>query len=156
MTNGWKNDDAPLSLPPRGSRRRRPWPGNMLVHEENFVRFRGRWVAKGAAFLVLAFALLALLSFVVMGLWNALIPGLFRGPVLSFWQAAGLLVLSKILFGGLRRGHGWHGHRWRREMWLRKWESMTPEERERLRTRFRCGPWDVPGDSRSPDQQTKP
>jgi Ca2+/H+ antiporter, TMEM165/GDT1 family len=124
------------------------------------VRFRGRWVAKGAAFLGLILGVLALLSFVVMGLWNALIPGLFRGPVLTFWQAAGLLVLSKILFGGLRRGHGWHHGRqhWRGEMWRRKWESMTPEERERLRARFRdrCGGWGGSEEPQSPGEQTKP
>jgi hypothetical protein len=121
------------------------------------VRFRGRWVAKGAAFLVLVLALIAVLSFVVMSLWNALIPGLFHGPLLTFWQAAGLLVLSKILFGGFRGrgGHGWHGRhgRWRGEMWRRKWESMTPEERDRLRVRFkRCG-W---GSAEPPGEQTKP
>lgn len=109
------------------------------------MRFRGRYVAKGAAFLVLALALVALLSLVVMSLWNALIPSLFHGPVLRFWQAAGLFVLSRILFGGLRPrgGHGWQGgRRWKQNMWRRHWESMTPEERERLRARFnkhRCG-----------------
>jgi hypothetical protein len=102
-------------------------------------------VGKGAAFLVAVLALIALLSYVVMRLWNALIPDLFHGPLLGFWQAAGLLVLCKILFGGLRgrHGHGWHQHRgWRRELWRQKWASMTPEERERLRGKFRnrwCG-----------------
>jgi hypothetical protein len=122
------------------------------------VRFRGRWVAKGAAFLVLVPALIAVLSWVVMSLWNALIPALFHGPLVTFWQAVGLLVLSKILFGGFRgRGghHGWHGHgRWRRQMWREKWESMTPEERDRLRAKFRgrCG-W---GSAEPPAEQTKP
>ena len=110
------------------------------------MRFRGRWVAKGAAFLVFALAFVALVSFVVMSLWNALIPSLFHGPVLQFWQAVGLLILSRILFGGFRghhRGHGWHGPGggWRGRMWRQHWESMTPEERERLRAKFkhRCG-----------------
>ena len=123
------------------------------------MRFRGRWwVAKGAAFLVLVPALIAVLSWVVMSLWNALIPALFHGPLVTFWQAAGLLVLSKILFGGFRgRGghHGWHGHgRWRGQMWREKWESMTPEERDRLRAKFRgrCG-W---GSAEPPAEQTKP
>ncbi|HVW70714.1 MAG TPA: hypothetical protein VHB68_17170 [Steroidobacteraceae bacterium] len=107
------------------------------------MRFRGRWVAKGAGILVLILAVVALLGFVVMSLWNALVPGLFHGPLLGFWQALGLLLLCRILFGGLRGRPGWHGRaRWNRE-WRRRWESMTPEERERLRTRFkhRCGPW---------------
>jgi hypothetical protein len=105
------------------------------------MRFRGRWVAKGAAFVVFALALLAVLSFGVMSLWNAIIPHLFSVPTLDFWQAAGLLILCRILFGGWRRG-GWHSHGgWRARMWRQHWESMTPEERERLRARFkhRCG-----------------
>jgi hypothetical protein len=90
-----------------------------------------------------ALAFVAVLSFVVMSLWNALIPELFRLPALDFWQAAGLLILSRILFGGLRGRGGWHGHGgWRRHMWQRQWDNMTPEERERLRAKFkhhRCG-----------------
>jgi hypothetical protein len=121
------------------------------------VRFRGRWVAKGAAFVVMALAFVAVLSFVVLSLWNALVPSLFHGPTLVFWQAVGLLILCRILFGGFRGrgGHGWHGHSgWRERMWRRDWESMTPEERERLRARFkqRCG-WSAtepPADQANP------
>lgn len=120
------------------------------------MRFRGKWVAKGAAFLVLGLAFIAVLSWVVMGLWNALIPSLFHGPQLQFGQALGLLILSRILFGGFRGRGGWHGH-WRERMWRRHWESMTPQEREHLRARFkhRCG-WD-PGEMppEQPKQQTQ-
>ena len=96
--------------------------------EEMIVR-RHFWV-KGLAFLILAPAFVAAVSFVVMLLWNALIPSLFAGPVLTFWKAAGLLVLCRILFGGLR-GHGGHG--WRHRAWHRRWQRMSPEERERFR-----------------------
>jgi hypothetical protein len=91
---------------------------------------------KGLAFLVLAPAFVAALSFVVMLLWNALVPGLFSGPVIGFWQAAGLLVLSRILFGGFRgRGGpgGWRQHWAQHERWSR----MSPEERERFREKAR-------------------
>jgi hypothetical protein len=112
------------------------------------VRFRGRWVAKGAAFVVFALAFVAVLSFVVMSLWNAIIPTLFHLPALQFWQAVGLFILCRILFGGFRGRHGWHGHGhggWRQHM-RQRWESMSPEERERMRAKFkhRCG-WD-PGE----------
>jgi hypothetical protein len=87
-----------------------------------------------------AIAVLALLALAVMLLWNSLVPELFRGPSLQYWQAFGLLLLSRILFGGLRGRGGWHGH-WRQRMWRERWESMTPEERARLREQFqgRCG-----------------
>jgi hypothetical protein len=95
---------------------------------------------KGIAIVLLIAAVLAIAGFVVMSLWNWLIPSLFAGPVLSFWQAIGLLVLTRLLFGriggGRRHGHwGWRG-RMRQD-----WQRMTPEEREKLRENFnaRCG-----------------
>lgn len=101
--------------------------------------WRGR-IFKGA---ILVVVLLAVLSWAVMSLWNWLFPTLFTWPHISFVQAMGLLVLSRILFGS-RPGFGggpW-GRHWREKMHAR-WEQMTPEEREKLRAglRGRCGPW---------------
>jgi membrane protein implicated in regulation of membrane protease activity len=95
-------------------------------------------VAKGIAILAIVLIVLAAVGAAVMLLWNALVPALFHGPTLQYWQALGLLILSRLLFGGLRGG--WHGH-WRQRMWRERWEQMTPEERARLRERFlsRCG-----------------
>jgi hypothetical protein len=110
-----------------------------------------RWVVKGAAFAVMALAVFAAIGFVVMSLWNWLVPALFRGPALEYWQAVGLLVLSRLLFGSLRGRGGWHGH-WRQRMWRERWDSMTPEERQRLRERFmhrwnHCGHGPDPGET---------
>jgi len=78
---------------------------------------------------LLVVAGIAVLGWVVMVLWNWLMPPLFSGvSEIGYLQALGVLVLSKILFGGLR-GHGCRG-RWRRH----RWEGMTPEEREKFRT----------------------
>ncbi len=88
------------------------------------------WLLRGLGFLVAAVAFVAALSFVVMMLWNALVPSLFAGPAIQFWQAAGLLVLSRILFGGFR-GRGGHG--WRHRGWHGRWGRMSPQERERVR-----------------------
>jgi hypothetical protein len=76
---------------------------------------------------------------IVMRLWNWLLPALFGWRQITFWQGLGILVLCRILFGG----HGFRGHRgpgFRRRM-AERWESMTPEERERARQswRGRCG-----------------
>jgi hypothetical protein len=98
-----------------------------------------RWVLKLGGGLVLAVALLAALTYVVMSLWNALVPVLFHGPALGYWQAAGLLLLSRILFGRWRGGGGWR-HRHFQE----RWQRMTPEERAQLQERMgRCG-WRAP------------
>lgn len=68
----------------------------------------------------------------VMHLWNWLTPALFGWPQLTFWQALGLLVLCRILFGGFgMRGGGMHRSRFRRRM-AERWETMTPEEREKF------------------------
>lgn len=67
----------------------------------------------------------------VMLLWNWIMPDLFGLPTINFWQAAGLLTLCKILFGGFGGGHHGHGHGHCGGNRLReRWESMTPEERE--------------------------
>jgi hypothetical protein len=41
-----------------------------------------------------------------MWLWNWLVPEVFNGPILSYWQTLGLLVLTKILFSGMGGGSG--------------------------------------------------
>ena len=84
-------------------------------------------------FIILIVLGVAALSGLVMALWNWLMPALFFGArEIGYLQAVGILVLSKILFGGFRG----HGH-WHRE----RWQQMTPEEREKFRTGMRnwCG-----------------
>lgn len=62
--------------------------------------------AKYIPFFILLFAgAFFAFGYIVMGLWNWLIPSLFSGPVITFWQAIGIMVLTKILFGGFRRGN---------------------------------------------------
>ena len=56
---------------------------------------------KYAGFGVLGVAAIFVFTWVVMLLWNALIPDLFKGPELAYWQTMGLLVLSKIIFSGI-------------------------------------------------------
>ncbi len=101
---------------------------------------RRNWPARIAKFTVFGLLFFTLFTFVVMRLWNWLTPALFGWHLITFWQALGLLVLSKILFGGFRGGphRNWN---WRGRMFER-WEQMTPEERENFRERMRsrCGP----------------
>ena len=87
------------------------------------------WILKGLRFLVLAVVAVAVFGYVVMSLWNWVVPAVTGLHPVSFAQALGLLVLSRILFGGWR-GHG--GGHWRQRM-RDRWEQMSPEERERFR-----------------------
>lgn len=83
-------------------------------------------------------------GFIVEGLWNVLIPPIFGWHTITFWQGIGLLLLSKILFGGFHR-HGGGRNRWRQHM-KDRWENMTPEDREKFRNGMRCrrGPFAQP------------
>ncbi len=65
---------------------------------------RSRWVVRGVKIAMMAVFGVAVFGFIVMSLWNWLLPGIFGLPAIGFWQALGLLVLSKILFGGFRGG----------------------------------------------------
>jgi len=88
-------------------------------------------IARVIKILVIGIIAIVVLGFVVMGLWNWLMPAIFGLRTISYWQALGLVVLSKLLFGGFHSHAGRNGH-WRRRM-RERWEHMTPEERERFR-----------------------
>ena len=89
-----------------------------------------RVARKFAVSLVIFLSLVAVLGVVVMLLWNALVPEIFGGPTLNYWQAAGVLLLSHILL----RGMPYYGLRARRNARCRermraRWAQMTSEER---------------------------
>lgn len=97
----------------------------------------------------------AVFSYVTMLLWNALLPELLHLPMINFWQALGLLILSRLLFGGFGH-HGRHGHHrpWGNQF-RNKWETMTPEEREEfMKTRQSFGHYRGCCNSDSKDQGT--
>ncbi len=80
-----------------------------------------------------------LIGGMVMFLWNAILVPVLQVGALSFWQGLGLLVLSRILFGGFRGGP-WGGHRG--GPWKDKWRSMSEEERLQMKMAWkdRCRP----------------
>jgi len=60
----------------------------------------------GIGFGVAGIGLIALCGWVVMLLWNWLMPEIFGLRSLTYWQAWGLLALSTILFKGFGSGGG--------------------------------------------------
>ena len=96
---------------------------------------KGMHVRKAMGIALLGALGAAVLGFVVMSLWNGLLPPIFGFKAIHFWQALGLLVLSRILFGGFHRRPG-QSFRHRQRM-IQRWESMTPEERESFKQGFR-------------------
>jgi len=87
-------------------------------------------------------AILALVSFVVMQLWNNLLPDIFHVGTITFWQAMGIFILSKILFGFGGKGNG-GGAPWmrRKRMMEEKFKNMSPEDRASFKEQWqnRCG-----------------
>ena len=51
-------------------------------------------------------ALAILFGFVIMWLWNWLMPDIFGLASLTFWQAVGVFILFKLLLGGIGGGNG--------------------------------------------------
>jgi hypothetical protein len=100
---------------------------------------KGLWIGGMVVLGVLAVSAFTLGT---MYLWNWLVPDLFHGPIINFWQTLGLLVLSKILFSGFGKGGHRHNGQWR-GYWKQKWQGMTPEERERFKAKMKdkwCSP----------------
>ena len=92
------------------------------------MRFGARYLFKA----LLAVVALVVLGGAVMFLWNAVVPVAFADArSIDYLHAVGLLILSRILFGGFRGHHPWYGRgRWQ------KCHAMTPEERESFRERI--------------------
>lgn len=96
--------------------------------------YRGRFIF--IPFAIVAFV--GLVGFIVMGLWNALIPAIFHAGAITFWQAVGLFVLCKILFG-FGKGGPWQN---RRHSWNERFKNMTPEEKQQFKDRWaHCHDW---------------
>ena len=97
-------------------------------------------------FILFIFVVLVPLGFIIMALWNNILAVIFPIALINFWQALGLFLLSKLLFGGFPGKPAWAGRRHnRREMeeMRNKWFNLSPEERKNfrqdMRGGFRCG-----------------
>jgi hypothetical protein len=108
-----------------------------------------RYILIFCSALAIAAAFVGLVGWTTMSLWNWLMPPIFGLCLISFWQALGLLALSRILcggFGGHRGGGGGVGfwqhkkQHWKQKM-KDKWECMSEEERADWRSKFdrHCG-----------------
>jgi hypothetical protein len=96
----------------------------------------------GLRYIAFGIAAAAVMGMVTTGLWNALLPAIFGLPAIGFWQAVGLLLLGRLLFGGFRGC----GRGMRRGKFVRGMQDLSPEERERFRRAMGrgCGSSDNP------------
>ena len=81
---------------------------------------------------------LAILFFggVMMWLWNWLIPDIFNGPTITFWQAIGLLIMGRLLTGLGGKGGSWTHHE-KKKHWKEKWSSRSEEEKRALHEKYK-------------------
>lgn len=116
----------------------------------------GRKSWKFAKVLVVAAAACVVLGFAVKLLWNWLMPSIFGLHAITYWQALGLLLLGKLLFGGFHRHGGRDPRSWKWRM-EQKMARMSPEDRERfraeMRSRWGCRPREYGSEDRTSTEQ---
>ena len=90
----------------------------------------------------LAIGAIALLGYIVMQLWNNILPDVLHTGTITYWQALGIFVLAKIIFGFGHGGRGRGNAPWMKYR-MERFKNMSPEEQQRFREemRARCGKW---------------
>jgi hypothetical protein len=90
-------------------------------------------------FFPLLIAGLFAISAVVMLLWNWILPGISSMLPLTYWQAMGLFLLCRILFGGFRFARHHHGHRppYAQPEFKDKFMEMTDEEKLQFKNQWK-------------------
>lgn len=99
---------------------------------------RSRWTRFILLFILVAPIAILVFGGAVMLLWNNVLVPVLHVSTVTFWQAFGILVLSKVLFGSFG-GRGRSGRYSGKERMM--WNSMTPEQKEKFREEWksRCG-----------------
>lgn len=105
----------------------------MYNHRKTYYMKRRRYF-----FLLLIPLLLGAFGLIVMLLWNAILPAVLHAETITYWQALGLLLLCRILFGGF----GFGGRRNRRSFGgpprvREKWMNMSEEEKLKFKEEWR-------------------
>lgn len=94
-------------------------------------------IAKVIIFSVVGVAIVACVIWSTMYLWNWLVPDLFNGPVINIWQAVGLLLLSRILFGRWGGGGRPCAPRPWKQYTKERWANMSAEDQEKFKQKLK-------------------
>lgn len=112
---------------------------------------------KGNFLIALLFiAGLFLLPYIVMLLWNGILPEVIGVKTITYWQAVGIFILCKLLFGGFKGGGNHHHKKHKmikkhfknccnnndnkssmKEALRDKFMNMSDEERENFRQKWK-------------------
>ncbi|MBU8893595.1 MAG: hypothetical protein KOO66_12525 [Bacteroidales bacterium] len=69
-------------------------------------------------------------GYFVMLLWNWLIPTLFGLTAITFWQAAGIVLLARLIFGGFKHGPGHTKSEFHKKKFFDHWCEKGRKERK--------------------------
>ena len=117
-----------------------------------------KYILIGVGIAILCIVGFGLFIWLFQYLWNWLVPGIIGWRAITYWEALGLFILSKILFKGItwnnNQGSHWNRHwkaKWNAK-WREKWETMNPEDKERFKQKMRekCGWISPPGEPSNP------
>lgn len=87
-------------------------------------------------FVLIPIAVFLAAGLVVMFLWNFLLPVIFGIKAISYIQALGVFILSRILFGnfGFKRGFRYHHSI---PYLKQEFRSLSDEEKQKLKEQWR-------------------
>jgi hypothetical protein len=110
-----------------------PAHGNNSPHGKTYHRLTAGkvirivgWVISG---IVLACFLAIIFGLLVKWLWGVTLTPLFNLPQPTYWQAVGLILLAKLLFGGIGHHHNNRFHPHRHERWHDRDDSHSTKGR---------------------------
>jgi len=92
------------------------------------------WKKKGPIIFLFFIGGIIALTTVVMWLWNTILPEVINVTTITFWQAFGILILSKILFGGFKFGSH---HRKKHHRFKEKFMNMSDEQKVAFKEEWR-------------------
>lgn len=88
------------------------------------------WIASK---IVMILAFVALFGLIIMLMWNWLVPEIFGVKPVSYIQALGLLILSKLFFSGFHgKRYSKHGHPSWSKHYRKQGEESAIEEENKL------------------------
>lgn len=102
-----------------------PKQDNRRLTAGNLARIIG-WVFAG---IVLACFFALIFGFLVKWLWGVTLTPLFNLPQPSYWQAVGLIILGKLLFGGIGHPRKDPNHSFRHKVWYDRFHGYPGKSR---------------------------
>lgn len=102
--------------------------------KSNAINWKKRKLFGGMFMLLMLFGL----PFVIMYLWNAILPEVIHVASIGYWQALGLFILSRILFGGFHCGpRSGRKPSFGRAGFRQKFMKMTDEEKAAFKEKWK-------------------